>query len=295
MPTRLDALLVQQGLARSRDQAKQLIAAGRVTVDGKPASKPSQPATPDAAILVAPHPGDDGYASRAAHKLIGALDALPAVAALINGATCLDLGASTGGFTDVLLRRGASRVIALDVGHDQLIDRLRADQRVTVIEGFNVRGLTRAGLTDLAGLADLPDCPNSQPALIVADLSFISLTLIVGPVAAAMPPAGQALLLVKPQFEVGRDRLGSGGVVRDPELRKQAILTVIDAAANAGLTCMNVLPSLLPGPSGNREFFIHLSRHGTPGNVTDQVEQAVAWEPSAVSSMQQETGGVQTP
>ncbi len=249
MSARVDAELVRRGLARSRGRAAELIDAGRVSLDGHVVAKHSLPVRPDQEILVDPDPADQGYASRAAFKLAGALDALrartPEHAPRIDGAHGLDLGASTGGFTDVLLRRGARGVVAVDVGHDQLVPALRDDPRVTVREGFNVRDLT-------------PDDLDVTPGIVVADLSFISLRLVLPPVAAVVGPGTDLLLMVKPQFEVGRERLGTGGVVRDPALHARAVLDVALDAARLGLRPLGVIPSPLPGPSGNREFFLWL-------------------------------------
>jgi 23S rRNA (cytidine1920-2'-O)/16S rRNA (cytidine1409-2'-O)-methyltransferase len=191
----------------------------------------------------------------------------------VAGAFCADLGASTGGFTDVLLRRGADHVVAVDVGHDQLVPTLRADDRVTVVEGFNVRDLTPADLAQ-------------PPDLVVADLSFISLTLVLPAVASVLRPGAQALLMVKPQFEVGRERLGSGGVVRDPVLHAEAVRTVAHAADRVGLRTRAVVPSSLPGPSGNREFFLWLVPAEEVGGETHElaltaaVDTAVSWIPA---------------
>jgi 23S rRNA (cytidine1920-2'-O)/16S rRNA (cytidine1409-2'-O)-methyltransferase len=197
-----------------------------------------QPSEP---IVVRDEPGDD-YASRGAHKLAGALDAL---AVPVAGRRCLDAGASTGGFTDVLLRRGAAHVVAVDVGYGQLDWRLRTDDRVTVLDRTNVRGLTPAAI---GGPVDLT----------VADLSFISLRLVLPALEACTRRQGDMLLMVKPQFEVGRDRLGSGGVVRDPALRAQAVHAVAASAAHDGWGASGVVASPLPGPSGNVEYFLWL-------------------------------------
>ncbi len=277
---RIDAELVRRGLARSRRQAVELIDAGRVRLDDRPVTKPSTPVPDGAAVTVRTDSEDPGYASRAGGKLAGALDALagdPAGRELlraVDGGWCLDVGASTGGFTDVLLRRGARHVVALDVGHDQLVPTLRDDRRVTVVEGFNLRDLTPSDL-------------ERAPDVVVGDLSFISLTLVLGPLAAVLSPQGHALLLVKPQFEVGRERLGSGGVVRDPALHAEAVLAVVRAAAGHGLRACAVVPSPLPGPSGNREYFCWL-RPGAGGAATDAATAAepaataaVAWHPGA--------------
>jgi 23S rRNA (cytidine1920-2'-O)/16S rRNA (cytidine1409-2'-O)-methyltransferase len=265
---RIDAVLVHRGLARSRGHAADLVRAGRVHASGVLVRKPSEVLSAEEPVVVAADPDDANYASRAAYKLAGALDALDdrseaqggqrrTWAQRLAGAWCLDLGASTGGFTDVLLRRGAAHVVALDVGHGQLLPRLREDPRVTVIEGRNVRDLTAA---DVA----------RAPDVIVADLSFISLTLVMPVIASVLDGAGSALLLVKPQFEVGRERLGAGGVVRDPAQHVESVLAVIGAGQAAGLGAMAVVPSPLPGPSGNAEFFVEFapgvpSVPGAPG------------------------------
>jgi len=276
---RTDAELVRRGLARSRRQAVALIDAGRVRLDDRVVTKPSTPVPDGAHVTVLTDPEDPGYASRAGGKLAGALAALaddPAGGELLRAVDdgwCLDVGASTGGFTDVLLRRGARHVVALDVGHDQLVPTLREDPRVTVVEGFNLRDLTPSDL------AHAPD-------VVVGDLSFISLTLVLGPLAAVLAPQGHALLLVKPQFEVGRERLGSGGVVRDPALHTEAVLAVVRAAAGHGLRACAVVPSPLPGPSGNREYFCWLRTAGGGSAVAAEpaepaVVAAVAWQPGA--------------
>ncbi|MFD6175850.1 MULTISPECIES: TlyA family RNA methyltransferase [unclassified Isoptericola] len=288
---RADTELVRRGLARSRRQAVELIGAGRVRLEGRTVAKASTPVPAGAPVTVDPDPADPGYASRAGGKLAGALDALAADPAghdlldAVDGGWCLDVGASTGGFTDVLLRRGARHVVALDVGHDQLVPALRADPRVTVVEGFNLRDLT-------------PDDLERSPDVVVGDLSFISLTLVLGPLAAVLDPTSQVLLLVKPQFEVGRERLGSGGVVRDGRLHAEAVGAVVRSAAEHGLEARAVVPSPLPGPSGNREYFCwlrpsagpdragprpHGARSGgpDPAALAAAVEAAVAWQPGA--------------
>ncbi|WP_426595412.1 TlyA family RNA methyltransferase [Cellulomonas sp. McL0617] len=245
MATRLDTELVRRGLARSRKQAGDLIAAGRVAVDGTPVARSATPVTDDRTVTVEPDEHDPGYASRAGHKLAGALDAIPAVD--VRGRRCLDAGASTGGFTDVLLRRGAQHVVAVDVGHDQIVDTLRADERVDVREGVNVRTFARGDI-------------DPPPSLVVADLSFISLTLVLPALVDVAAPDADQLLMVKPQFEVGRERLGSGGVVRLPSLWVDAVVGVATAAAGLGLGLREVVRSPLPGPSGNVEFFVWLRR-----------------------------------
>src|SRR5215475_2603262 len=203
-------------MARSREQAALLIASGRIEVRGIRASKPATGVDADTPLRLT---GDDvEYASRGGHKLAGALDALPGLT--VAGRRCLDAGASTGGFTDVLLRRGAAGVVAVDVGYGQLAWSLRTDDRVSVLDRVNVRNLR-------------PEQVAPPPALVVADLSFISLTLVLPALAACAAPDADFVVMVKPQFEVGRDVVG-GGVVRDPALRSAAVAAVAAAAAEAG-------------------------------------------------------------
>ena len=259
---RLDAELVRRKLARSRGQAAELIAAGRVVVNGMPAAKPATVVDRDAPVLV--RPDDDGepdWASRGAKKLLGALDAFTDVDPA--GRRCLDAGASTGGFTDVLLTRGAAEVVAVDVGYGQLVWRLQSDERVHVHDRTNVRALEPE---QIGGTVDLT----------VADLSFISLRTVLPALAACTAPGGDLLPMVKPQFEVGKDRLGSGGVVRDPGLRIEALHGVATAAAAAGLHVLGATASPLPGPSGNVEYFLHLRRPaaGPAGGTPEQPELA---------------------
>ena len=238
---RLDAELVRRGLARSRDQAAELIAAGRVEVSGAPAGKAATQVGLDAAIIVREPPAGTDYVSRGGHKLAGALAAFggPPVA----GRRCLDAGASTGGFTEVLLAAGAQHVVAVDVGYGQLAWPLRTDPRVTVLDRVNVRSLD-------------PALVAPPPAVVVADLSFISLTLVLPALVACAAPDADFALMVKPQFEVGRGRVGAGGVVRSQEDRAGAVRTVAAAAASLGLGVLGVTASPLPGPSGNVEYFV---------------------------------------
>ena len=241
--TRLDAELVRRGLARSREQAAELIAAGRVEVRGTAAAKPAAMVDPADPVRVR----DDGsptYVSRGGHKLAGALAGFGLT---VTGRRCLDAGASTGGFTDVLLRAGAAEVVAVDVGYGQLAWSLRTDPRVRVLDRCNVRTLTA---DVIGGPADL----------VVADLSFISLRLVLPALAGCLTPDGDLVPMVKPQFEVGRERVGAGGVVREPELRAQAVREVAAAAAGLGFGVAGVERSPLPGPSGNVEFFLWLRR-----------------------------------
>ena len=242
---RLDAELVRRGLARSREQAADLISAGLVTVAGQPAGKPATQVGTDAAIIIKESGAGQDYVSRGGHKLAGALSAFPGLA--VAGRRCLDAGASTGGFTDVLLRAGAAQVIALDVGHGQLAWNLRTDPRVTVLDRVNVRSLT-------------PEQVAPAPGLVTADLSFISLALVLPALTGCAAPDADFILLVKPQFEVGKGRVGAGGVVRDPALRATAVESVAAAALALGLGVQGVVASPLPGPSGNVEYFLWLRR-----------------------------------
>lgn len=247
--SRLDAELVRRGLARSRGHAADLVAHGRVRVEGAVVRRASTTVRDDQELGVDADPADPGYASRAAHKLADALDAWGEAAPVVRGRTCLDAGASTGGFTDVLLRRGAAHVVAVDVGHGQLVPRLREDPRVEVREHVNVR--------DLAAGDVVP-----APEVVVGDLSFISLRLALGPLLEVCAPGADLVLLVKPQFEVGRERLGSDGVVRDPGLWRGAVRDVCTDAVARGARVIDVRPSTLPGAHGNVEFVVRLSAPG---------------------------------
>jgi 23S rRNA (cytidine1920-2'-O)/16S rRNA (cytidine1409-2'-O)-methyltransferase len=259
---RLDAELVRRGLARSREQAADVIAAGRVRVSGQVATKPATAVEPNAPLVIVGEPGEE-WASRGAYKLLGALEAFPAVQ--VDGRRCLDAGASTGGFTDVLLRRGAREVVAVDVGYGQLLWRLRSDPRVTVLDRTNVRTLDA-------------DAIGGPVDLVVADLSFISLGLVLAALRASAQGGADFLLMVKPQFEVGRERLGAGGVVREPELRISAVRGVAAAALSTGLGVAGVAASPLPGPAGNVEYFIWF-RRGAPDVVVADVERVVSEGP----------------
>jgi 23S rRNA (cytidine1920-2'-O)/16S rRNA (cytidine1409-2'-O)-methyltransferase len=260
--TRLDSELVRRGLARSREHAADLIHAGRVEVRGSVAAKPAAMVDPADPVLVRQTAGED-YASRGGHKLAGALGAFGPAGLRVAGRRCLDAGAATGGFTDVLLRHGAAEVVAVDVGYGQLAWGLRNDARVRVLERTNVRSLA-------------PEAVGGPVQLTVADLSFISLRLVLPALAGCTAPEGDLLPMVKPQFEVGRDLVGAGGVVRDPRLRARAVLDVAYAGAALGLGVAGVVASPLPGPSGNVEFFLWL-RRGAPAVVEAEV-QAVAGE-----------------
>ncbi|MFD9489565.1 TlyA family RNA methyltransferase [Streptomyces sp. NPDC059991] len=264
---RLDAELVRRKLARSREHAAQLIAAGRVTVGGNTATKSATQVETAAAIVVAEDDSDPDYVSRGGHKLAGALAAFVPQGLKVEGRRALDAGASTGGFTDVLLRSGAGHVVAVDVGYGQLAWSLQSDDRVTVKDRTNVRELT---LDDIDG----------EPAdLVVGDLSFIALGLVLPALVRCCAPDADLVLMVKPQFEIGKDRLGSGGVVRSPELRAETVRTVAAQAAGLGLGVLGVTASPLPGPSGNVEYFLWL-RAGAPALDPADVERAVAEGPS---------------
>lgn len=240
MTTRLDRDLVERGLCRSRQQAQELIRAGKVTRNGATVMRPATKVDSNDQLEVTAF---DHYVSRAAHKLSGALRA----SGISVPTRVLDAGASTGGFTQVLLEAGAAQVYAVDVGHGQLAACLRQDRRVIVRERLNLRDLTLADLD--GGVVDL----------VVGDVSFISLKLLLAPLFAVLSPTGVALLLVKPQFEVGRAGLDDRGVVRDPRLREQAVIGVIDAARALGRSPIWQAESGLPGESGNVEYFVAFS------------------------------------
>jgi 23S rRNA (cytidine1920-2'-O)/16S rRNA (cytidine1409-2'-O)-methyltransferase len=254
MKKRLDVLLVERGLAESRSQAQAFVLAGLV----QGYEKPGQQVEEDAELAVDALPP---YVSRGGEKLAHGLDELGVDPA---GLDCVDVGSSTGGFTDVLLQRGAARVIALDVGYGQLHPRLRADPRVTVLERTNARTLT-----------ELP----FPPLLAVCDVSFISVRLALPPVLRLCAPDWQAVVLVKPQFEAGRAEVGKGGVVRDPEVRRRVVREVAEAALGWEASVRDVVDSGLPGPKGNREIFVHLehSEHPTlPDDLNERIEHALA-------------------
>ena len=240
--TRLDNELVRRGLARSREHAQALVDSGRVRVGGLIATKPATVVDAATSVAVDESTGPD-YVSRGGGKLAGALDAFAGPP--ITGRRCLDVGASTGGFTDVLLQRGAREVVAVDVGYGQLAWALRTDERVHVLERTNARSLTPA---DIDGLVELA----------VGDLSFISLRLVLPALATCVQQDGDMVLLVKPQFEAGREEVGRGGVVRDPAVRADAVRSVGAAAAELGWGSVGVTTSPLPGPAGNVEFFLWL-------------------------------------
>jgi len=260
---RLDAELVRRGLARSREQAAELVAAGLVAVAGQRAAKPATQVARDTPITVT-ESGEPGYVSRGGHKLAGALAAFVPAGLVVQGRSCLDAGASTGGFTDVLLRAGAAHVVAADVGYGQLAWSLRTDPRVTVMDRVNVRTLDRV---------------SPVPGLVVADLSFISLTLVLPALVACAAPDADFVLLVKPQFEVGKGRVGAGGVVRESTDRSAAVHRVAAAAGQLGLGVEGVTASPLPGPAGNVEYFVWL-RRGAPPLDEDDLQRAIEEGPS---------------
>jgi 23S rRNA (cytidine1920-2'-O)/16S rRNA (cytidine1409-2'-O)-methyltransferase len=251
---RLDVLLVERGLAESRAQAQALVMAGRVPGH----SKAGEQVDEDAELVVESPPR---YVSRGGEKLAHALDELGVE---VEGRDALDVGASTGGFTDVLLQRGAARVIALDVGRGQLHERLRSDPRVTVLDETNARNLT-----------ELP----FEPDLVTCDVSFISLRTALPPALSLAKRGWEALVLVKPQFEAGRELVGKGGVVRDPDVHRRVLHDVAEAALAWPSETVGVVDSGLPGPKGNREFFLHLVHHEDPTlpeELDDWIEHAVA-------------------
>ncbi len=247
---RLDVLLVERGLAESRAQAQALVMAG--LVPGY--EKPGQQVDEAAEVRVERGPS---YVSRGGDKLAHALDALAVDPA---GLDCLDVGASTGGFTDVLLQRGAARVIAVDVGYGQLHPRVRDDPRVTVLERTNARALT-----------ELPFAPH----LVVCDVSFISVRTALPPALRLAAPGWQALVLVKPQFEAGRADVGRGGVVRDPAVRARVLHEIARASLGWGARVAGVVDSGLPGPKGNREFFLQLEQAEEP-TLPDDLDERIA-------------------
>lgn len=226
---------MRRNLARSREAAQKLVNDGRVTVSGTTATKSATQVDPAVAIVVKEDDSDPGYASRGGHKLAGALDHFSDLK--VEGRRCLDAGASTGGFTDVLLRRGAEHVVAVDVGYGQLVWALQQDPRVTVRDRTNVRELT-------------PEQVAPAPSLVVGDLSFISLRLVLPALVGCVSPDADLLLMVKPQFEVGRDRLGSGGVVRDPQIRADASVPLRQPRWNSTGECVASWPARFPAPVG---------------------------------------------
>lgn len=262
---RLDRELVRRGLARSREDAGALVASGRVSVSGRTADKSATQVELAAPIVVAGADQGARYVSRGAHKLVGALEAFGPLGLVVAGRRCLDAGASTGGFTDVLLRAGAARVVAVDVGYGQLAWSLQTDPRVQVHDRTNVRGLE-------------PSSIGGPVELVVGDLSFISLRLVLPALRGCAAEGADLVLMVKPQFEVGRERLGAGGVVREAHLRTISVEGVAAAAHDLGLGTRAVVASPLPGPSGNVEYFLWL-REDAPPPDSLVIERAVAEGP----------------
>lgn len=265
---RLDQLLVERGLAESRSRAQALVLAGKVGVgEGDTARRDRKPGdllAPDTPVAIAdPEP----YVSRGGHKLAAALDAFGIYPA---GFVCLDVGASTGGFTDVLLQRGASRVYALDVGRGQIAESLRRDLRVVSMERTNARSLTATSLPEAVALATV-------------DVSFISLGLILGPISTTLAPRGQIVALVKPQFEAGRGHTDHG-VVRDPAVHREVLERTVGTAQAIGLGTRAVMASPLLGPEGNREFLIHLAPGPGCAEIDERIAEALGTSDGTVRS-----------
>ncbi len=260
---RLDQELVRRGLARSREVANELILSGCVLVDHVPALKPDRRVNQDVSIVIETEV--DHYVSRGAHKLISALDEWNQI--VVENQICLDAGSSTGGFSQVLLERKAAKVYCVDVGYGQLAWEVRNHPQVVVMERTNIRNLA-------------PKTLQPEPKIVVADLSFISLSQVLPALIANADEDADFLLMVKPQFEVGKESLGAGGVVRDPVLRMQSIRKVIDSGAQLGLGCNGVVASALPGPKGNVEYFCWLKKGGRI--ISDkEIEDAIAKGPQS--------------
>jgi len=261
MKTRLDAELVRRGLVRSRELAAELISSKLVLVSGIPATKAATQVDAQTSITLK----DEGekYVSRGGFKLNGALDHFPKIK--ISGKSILDAGASTGGFTDVLLRRGAKRIYAVDVGYGQMAWELQSNPKVKVLDRVNIRNIS-------------PQIIVEPVDLVVADLSFISLKLVMQALISVAKSDADFLLMVKPQFEVGKENLGAGGVVRENSLRKTAVSDVAKHAFSLGLGCLGVVASDLPGPSGNVEYFLWL-RENAPALLEVDLDNAIAHGP----------------
>jgi len=250
-------LLVERGLVETREKAAKLILAGDVVVDGERVDKAGALVSPEADVELR---GRSPYVSRGGEKLIYALDQFNVN---VVGRTCVDVGASTGGFTDCLLQRGAARVYAVDVGTGQLDQRLRRDPRVVVMEQTNARSLD-------------PRLFAEQPSLAVVDVSFISLEKVLPAVFGVLSPRAEVVMLIKPQFEVGRAQVGKGGVVRDPALHQQVVARLARYSVLRGWHVLGVTASPLRGPKGNREFFLHVSSHGrTAANLESMITRTV--------------------
>jgi 23S rRNA (cytidine1920-2'-O)/16S rRNA (cytidine1409-2'-O)-methyltransferase len=261
MKTRLDAELVRRGLARSRESAIKLIDEKLVLVSGIPATKAATQVDGQTSITL--KETKDAYVSRGGFKLEGAIQSFPEIN--IAGKIVLDAGASTGGFTDVLLKNGAAKVFAVDVGYGQLAWELQNDERVKIFDRVNIRNLT-------------PEQLGERVDLVVADLSFISLKLVIPALISVSKSDTDYLLMVKPQFEVGKDKLGSGGVVREIALRKLAVLEVAKVAYDLGVGCLGVVASPLPGPAGNVEYFLWLKANA-PALIEVDLDHAITVGP----------------
>jgi 23S rRNA (cytidine1920-2'-O)/16S rRNA (cytidine1409-2'-O)-methyltransferase len=261
MKTRLDAELVRRGLAKSRESALELIDEKLVLVSGIPASKAATQVDTQTSITL--KETKEQYVSRGGFKLEGAIQAFPQIQ--INEKVVLDAGASTGGFTDVLLKNGAKKVFAVDVGYGQLAWELQNDPKVKIFDRVNIRNLT-------------PEQLGEEVDLVVADLSFISLKLVIPSLISVSKSDADYLLMVKPQFEVGKDKLGSGGVVREIALRKSAVLEVAQVAYDLGIGCLGVVASSLPGPAGNVEYFLWLKANA-PAILEVDLDRAISEGP----------------
>ena len=261
MKTRLDAELVRRGLAKSRESALELIDEKLVLVSGIPASKAATQV--DAQTSITLKETKEQYVSRGGFKLEGAIQAFPQIQ--IKEKVVLDAGASTGGFTDVLLKNGAKKVFAVDVGYGQLAWELQNDPKVKIFDRVNIRNLTIEQL-------------GEEVDLVVADLSFISLKLVIPALTSVSKSDADYLLMVKPQFEVGKDKLGSGGVVREIALRKSAVLEVAQVAYDLGIGCLGVVASSLPGPAGNVEYFLWLKANA-PAILEVDLDRAISEGP----------------
>ena len=261
MKNRLDAELVRRGLAKSRESALELIDEKLVLVSGIPASKAATQV--DAQTSITLKETKEQYVSRGGFKLEGAIQAFPQIQ--IKEKVVLDAGASTGGFTDVLLKNGAKKVFAVDVGYGQLAWELQNDPRVKIFDRVNIRNLTLEQL-------------GEEVDLVVADLSFISLKLVIPALISVSKSDADYLLMVKPQFEVGKDKLGSGGVVREIALRKSAVLEVAQVAYDLGIGCLGVIASSLPGPAGNVEYFLWLKANA-PAILEVDLDRAISEGP----------------
>lgn len=269
---RVDRELVRRKQARSREDAQQLIKSGKVMCNGMPVTKPATMISTADPLSVAAS-DEQEWASRGAHKLCGALEAFAPYGLSVDGQRCLDAGASTGGFTDVLLENGAKEVCAVDVGYGQLIWRLYNDPRVHVYDRTNIRTIT-------------PETIGGDVDIVVSDLSFISLTLVLPALRQCCRPGAQMMLMIKPQFEVGKERLGKGGVVRRREDRIFAIVKVAEAALEQGLCIRGITASPLPGPSGNVEYFLWLENPSSPqetvGSITEMPLSIIGVSPNSL-------------